>query len=180
MSGFRAGATSDRDGDVVTALTREHDAIRHLLDEVEVREGTERAEAFGELLRLLIAHEMAEEEVVHPLVHRSSLGGRHVVRGRLWEEEEIARRLELLVEVSPDDPEFLPEILLLRVAVSTHLEAEERYEFPWLMHGTRRPERARMARAVHAVQARAPAEPAALLAHTRRTLREVAGAAGGG
>ena len=62
----QAGDDRAMDDDVVALLMRQHGDIRNLFDEVEAATGEERRDAFRRLVRLLAAHETAEEEVVHP------------------------------------------------------------------------------------------------------------------
>jgi hemerythrin superfamily protein len=152
----QGNATTD---DVVTLLKNQHQLIRGLFARVEAAEGTERRDAFRDLVRMLAVHETAEEEIVHPAARRAADGGDRVVDERLAEEHEAKELLARLDGMDPGDPEFLPGLRTLRDAVLAHAEAEERHEFTLLRQHTDTRRLERMARAVRAAEAMAPTRP---------------------
>ncbi|MBN3929755.1 hemerythrin domain-containing protein [Streptomyces verrucosisporus] len=152
--------------DVVALLTRRHDEIRELFDAVESAAGDEGGDecraAFRRLMRLLTAHETAEEEIVHPYARGAVAGGEEIVAARLEEERRTGRallRLESMDCSGPARAGFLREFAALREETEAHARAEERYEFPPLEAGSDPEWRRAMARAVRAAESVAPARP---------------------
>jgi hemerythrin superfamily protein len=177
--------------DVVVLLKQQHDEIRALLDEVLATTGEDREHAFNRLVHLLVVHETAEGEIVHPYVHSSVEGGELVVADRLKEESEATRVLSELEGADTNTAEFLKEFAALREDVLAHARAEEDYEFPYL-HQEADPARLQaMAKALRAAQAVAPTRPhpgidspaktvafgpaAAVIDRTRDAIRRVLG-----
>jgi hemerythrin superfamily protein len=154
-----AGHDRAEDDDVVTLLTHQHGDIRNLFDEVEATEGEERREAFRRLVRLLVVHETAEEEVIHPFAREGIPGGEQLMAERLAEEKAAKETLAALDGLDTDDPTFLPELLKLRKDVQEHARAEERYEFTHIRRSTDVTNLAAMAKAIKAAEAMAPTRP---------------------
>ncbi|MFH9062829.1 hemerythrin domain-containing protein [Streptomyces coeruleorubidus] len=150
---------ADSDADVVALLMRRHGDIRNLFDEVEKTTGDERRAAFRRLVQLLAVHETAEEEVVRPFTRANVPGGEQVVEDRLNEEREAKELLSRLDGMDPDDPEFLPGLLSLRLDVMAHARAEERYEFNHIRRHADQARLASMASALKAAEAMAPTRP---------------------
>ncbi|WP_252394919.1 hypothetical protein [Streptantibioticus parmotrematis] len=91
--GYAVGAVPESD-DVVLLLRRRHDETRELIGQVAAAPADRRREPFERLTRLLVVHETAEQEIVHPLtfgyVRRSGNEGERVAgrRRRTAEEDE--------------------------------------------------------------------------------------------
>ncbi|HEX2317335.1 MAG TPA: hemerythrin domain-containing protein [Thermomonospora sp.] len=145
--------------DVIDLLVHQHSMIRDLFAEVLEHSGEERKESFRKLVRLLAVHETAEEEIVHPTARRSLPGGEGIVDDRLKEEREAKELLAELDGMDIHDPQFMPKLDRLRIAVLTHARAEERYEFYRLRDEFSDAQRSAMARAVKAAEATAPTHP---------------------
>jgi hemerythrin superfamily protein len=145
--------------DVVSLLKTQHDEIRERFARVLATTGDDRQQAFRELVRLLVVHETAEEEVVHPYARRTLEGGQRIVGDRLKEEEEATRMLDRLENADTNAPDFLEQLVTLRDEVLAHAEAEERYEFASLRRETDRDRLEKMAKAVKAAEAFAPTHP---------------------
>jgi hemerythrin superfamily protein len=145
--------------DVIDVLIEQHNQIRDLFDEVENSLGDARKHAFERLVRLLAAHETAEEEIVHPMARRAIPGGTEMVDDRLREEREAKKKLARLEHMDPQSPAFLTALDELRVAVLTHARAEERYEFHRLRDELSDAQRRGMATAVKVAGAVAPTHP---------------------
>jgi Hemerythrin HHE cation binding domain len=146
-------------GDVVALLMQQHGDIRNLFDTVEAATGADRRDAFRRLVRLLAAHETAEEEVIHPYARRAVAGGPQVVADRLREERAAKELLARMDGMDTDDPSFPRELAELRAEVMAHARAEERYEFAHLRRTASRRRLAAMAKAVKAAEAMAPTHP---------------------
>lgn len=161
------GAVAEED--VVALLTRRHDEIRELFDAVEnAAAGDDNSggdgcrAAFRQLVRVLTAHETAEEEIVHPYARGALEGGEEIVAARLEEERRTGRallRLESMDCAGDGRAAFLREFAALREETEAHTRAEERYEFPPLEAGGDPEWRRAMARAVRAAESVAPARP---------------------
>jgi hypothetical protein len=82
-----------------------------------------------------------------------------VVDDRMAEEEPAKEMLSRLESLGPDDPDFLPLLEQLRLAVLAHARAEERYEFIKLREVMDAATLAQLARAVKAAEAVAPTHP---------------------
>jgi hemerythrin superfamily protein len=145
--------------DVVDVLLVQHARIEDLFTLVAGTAGEQRREAFDDLVRMLAAHETAEEEVVHPLSRGLSNGGDALVDDRLAEERQAKEMLVALDESGPDADGFDEALLLLRNAVLTHARYEERYEFPQLRAKVPADRLRSAATAVRAAEAVAPTRP---------------------
>lgn len=144
--------------DVVTLLERQHEEIRRLFAKVESARGERRVSAFHDLVKLLSVHETAEEELVHPEVHRRR-GGKRVVNARIKEERHAKELLSTLDKIGPDAEGFDTLLRELRDDVLAHAEHEEREEFPLLRKNNDENRLRAMADTVRAAEAIAPTHP---------------------
>jgi hemerythrin superfamily protein len=118
--------------DVVAFLIGQHMAIRDLFTEVTAATGEARADAFERLVKLLAAHETAEEQVIRPATRGSMDGGAAIADARIAEERQATEMLVQLERLGPDGEGFLPMLENLRAAVLLHAHNEEAYEFRYL------------------------------------------------
>ncbi|MEH0829971.1 MULTISPECIES: hemerythrin domain-containing protein [unclassified Micromonospora] len=155
-----APATPGPEEDVVDLLLAQHAQIEQLFLLVIGSTGETRRDAFDDLVKLLAAHETAEEEVVHPLARNlPGGGGDAMVDDRLDEERQAKETLKTLVAGGVDADGFDTGIILLRDAVLTHARYEERYEFPQLRQHVPADRLRSLAAAVRAAEATAPTRP---------------------
>ncbi|MET8045712.1 hemerythrin domain-containing protein [Micromonospora sp. NPDC005215] len=155
-----APATPGPDEDVVSLLLAQHARIEQLFLLVIGSTGDTRRDAFDDLVKLLAAHETAEEEVVHPLARTlPGGGGDAMVDERLAEERQAKETLKTLISGGVDADGFDTGIILLRDAVLTHARYEERYEFPQLRQHVPADRLRTLAGAVRAAEATAPTRP---------------------
>jgi hemerythrin superfamily protein len=159
MSEHMSEHMSEQSMDVVSLLKTQHEEIRERFARVLAATGDDRQQEFRELVRLLVVHETAEEEVVHPYARRTVEGGQRIVADRLREEEEATRMLDRLENADTNTPDFLEQLVSLRDEVLAHAEAEEQYEFARLHRETDRDRLEKMARAVKTAEAFAPTHP---------------------
>ncbi|MEU7848987.1 hemerythrin domain-containing protein [Micromonospora parva] len=153
-------ATPGPEEDVVDLLLAQHAQIEQLFLLVIGGTGDTRRDAFDDLVKLLAAHETAEEEVVHPLARTLSGGGDDaMVDDRLDEERRAKETLQTLIEGGVDADGFDTGIVLLREAVLRHARHEERYEFPQLRQHVPVDRLRSLATAVRAAEASAPTRP---------------------
>lgn len=163
MSNQNTGKTTSTeaaDQDVVTVLLEQHALIKTRFTQVKhAAEGKDRTAALRELVQLLVAHEIAEQEVVHPAVKRLRTTSAAMVDERLHEESEAERLLAQLDRMDTGTPLFLDSLESLRKAVVAHADAEEQNEFPLLRRACTKEELAKMARAVRGAELIAPTHP---------------------
>ncbi|MFD2414780.1 hemerythrin domain-containing protein [Amycolatopsis pigmentata] len=106
----------------------------------------------------LSVHETAEEELVHPEVHRRQ-GGKRVANARIKEEHHAKELLSTLDKIGPDAEGFDTLLRELRDDVLAHAEHEEREEFPLLRKTVDENRLRAMADTVRAAEAIAPTHP---------------------
>ncbi|MEV0882126.1 hemerythrin domain-containing protein [Micromonospora echinofusca] len=155
-----APTTPGPEQDVVDLLLAQHAQIEQLFLLVIGSTGDTRRESFDDLVKLLAAHETAEEEVLHPLARTlPGGGGDAMVDDRLDEERQAKETLKTLISSGVDADGFDTGIILLRDAVLTHARYEERYEFPLLRQHVPADRLRSLATAVRAAEATAPTRP---------------------
>ncbi|MFF5219293.1 hemerythrin domain-containing protein [Micromonospora sp. NPDC000442] len=155
-----APATPGPQEDVVDLLLAQHARIEQLFLLVIGGTGDTRRDAFDDLVKLLAAHETAEEEVVHPLARSlPGGGGDAMVDERLDEERQAKETLQTLIAAGVDADGFDTGIILLRDAVLAHARHEERYEFPLLRQHVPADRLRALAAAVRVAEASAPTRP---------------------
>jgi hypothetical protein len=116
--------------DVVDILHAQHQRIQDVIGKTMVATGREKRDLFEGLVRLMAVHEVAEEELVHPLARREMGPQRQVVDERLQEEQQIKRSLAELYDLGTDHADFNERLARLRDAARVHAEREERDELP--------------------------------------------------
>jgi hemerythrin superfamily protein len=136
--------------DIVVVLTQQHERVRSLLAELHetvsaVADITcDMADPFRELVRLLVAHEAAEETVVYPML-RSGLEEGRLAGKRMAEEDEAKHLLAKLEKMAPAFFDFPTVLTELRDKVLAHAEQEEHTVFPLLEQRLPADDRQRMA-----------------------------------
>ncbi len=147
-----------RTEDAIAFLERQHEEVRRLCNQVQQAGPADKAEAFQCLVRLLAAHETAEEEVFHPTARRAP-GGAAVVEARLAEESSAKQALADLEKLGVDDPAFDEAFDQFRVDVDRHATNEENEEFP-LVRASEDPDQLRaMAEMLRLAESVAPTHP---------------------
>lgn len=118
--------------DLVGVLLRDHAEAKRLLLAFDRLPHPERPEAFRHLVKILVAHEAAEEMVIFPALREAAAGGGAIARDRLAEQQEAERLVAGLERAGVDDPAFEASFRKLRDAVLEHAETEERTVF-WVL-----------------------------------------------
>jgi hemerythrin superfamily protein len=147
--------TTDRD--VIDEVIDDHAQIKRLFAEVESATGTGKRDAFEALMRKLVVHETAEQEVVHPLTRAAHAEG--VVDERLSEEKEGERMLAELAEIGPDDAGFDATFTKLKEDVLQHARMEEQHEHPKIRAEIEESRLRQLATAFRAAETAAPTRP---------------------
>jgi hemerythrin superfamily protein len=145
--------------DVVELLMAQHMRIRDLFAEVGSAAGSQRRDAFEQLVRLLAVHETAEEEIVHPLARRVIDGGEEIVDDRLAEENAAKQMLSTLESIGPEHEDFPVLLRELRDSVLLHAHREEHYEFRYLRDHYEPARLQALAVAVRVAEKAAPTHP---------------------
>lgn len=146
-----------RDEDVIDLLLKQHEEIRALITDVKIADGRQKRHAFGELVRLVVVHECAEEQVVHPASRR--LLGDAVIDERLREEDDAKTLLSELYDMGADDPHFATRFAALETAVLMHTRQEEQLEFPEMRRTADPAALRRLTGAVRTAEAVTPKRP---------------------
>src|SRR5579872_6295623 len=148
-------ATTNGPG-LVELLLQDHGEAKRMLAGLEELPTEDRAARFRQVVRALVAHEVAEETVVFPALRDCAAGGGAIVHDRL-EEQKAAERLLADLERTPvDDPTFESTFRKLRTAVLEHADAEERTVF-WVLSSNLAPsELAELGSRYQQVKGRAP------------------------
>lgn len=148
-----------RPDDVIAAILEDHADIKELFGQLEHTSDTQsKAEVFECLVRKLVVHETAEQEIVHPVTKQNE-AAESVVEARLEEERKAEAVLDRLEEMDLADPTFDATFRTLRADVERHAEREEKEELPRL-EGAQPEERlVKMAKAFRGAQKLAPTHP---------------------
>lgn len=153
------GTNIDTSHDVISFLRQQHEEVRSLLERVIASRGEVREAAFVSLRRMLAVHEIAEEEVLHPVARRALPDGEAIVAARL-EEERLAKKALLELEALPiDSTEFTILIQRLKIDVLSHAESEEKLELDRLRRVIEPKQLIRMKRTAQLAEAIAPTRP---------------------
>lgn len=145
---------TDRErGDVVALLERQHAVVRDLLASLRAAPDPE---VFATFVRLLVAHETAEEIVVYPVVRSELADGAALADARAAEERATRRQLAELESVGPDSPEFPALLATFADDVLRHAANEERHVLPLLTRELSERRRHEMALDLHVAESTAP------------------------
>jgi hemerythrin superfamily protein len=135
-----------RGQDLVELLTDQHTRMDGMFHSIMQTRGDRAHTTFAALAELITAHEVVEEELVHPLTRRVNPDD-HVADRLLEEERQISEALTDTIRA--DRAGRLAEMIgALRHLVRTHDRHEERYELPRLRDAVPAQELRQMARTV--------------------------------
>src|ERR671936_163803 len=90
-------------GDLIDEILKDHEEIKRLFSDVETAGGERKTKAFETLMRKLVVHETAEQEIVHPILREDAP---EIRNQRLAEEKEGEKALAELYRMGTDDPSF--------------------------------------------------------------------------
>jgi hemerythrin superfamily protein len=117
--------------DVVELLLADHEEAKVLLRRFEGIAPTERASYFCEVVTELVRHEVAEEQVVYPII-RHAPGGDEEADTRIAEQAKAEELLADMEKLEASSTEFATHFTSLRQAVLAHASSEEATTFPLL------------------------------------------------
>jgi hemerythrin superfamily protein len=164
----------DRGTDVLELLTVHHARMNRLFGRAAGPSRDEACTAFSDLAQLITMHELAEEQMIHPLVRR--LRPNHHLADRLLDEESrISEALSDAVRAAAHG-HFDDTIGGLRDMVTAHSRREEHDEFPQLRRSVPVKERREIGQAIRAAEAAAaevgPRDPARAVTQTADRVRD--------
>lgn len=145
--------------DLIDAVQKDHDEVKALFARVASGTGKRREAAFARLRGELIRHEVAEEEIVHPLTKACAGNGKRVAKARVHEEEKAEDLLKKMEKVEMGSGQWERMFERLRAAVLQHADKEETVEHPRLRDAVDRKELARAGKAFQSVKKLAPTRP---------------------
>jgi len=164
----------DRGPDVLELLTAQHARMNRLSGRAAWSTGDQARMAFDDLALLIAVHEIAEEQMIHPLVRRLRPDD-HLADRLLDEESTISEALSDAVRAATHG-RLDERIGGLRDMVNAHSRREEHDEFPQLRRSVPVQERREMGRAVRAAEAAAaeagPRDSARAVAQTADRVRD--------
>lgn len=120
----------DRPDDIIAEVLTDHIEIKELFEAVSSTAGEQRDDAFRLLVRKLVVHEVAEQEILHPLTQTA--GGDAIVDSHLHQEKSSEVMLSELEAMGVDHAHFDSALGRLRTEVLMHADNEERNELPLL------------------------------------------------
>jgi hemerythrin superfamily protein len=142
---------------ILDVLRHDHEQVRELLTRLEAATGKRKGDLFDRLVRELVGHEVAEEEVLRPVSRRDA--GERIANARLKEEHKAEVLLKELQALDVASPQFDTKITRLRRQVEAHAEAEETKEFPRVESRETAKRLAELAKAYRAAKRAAPTRP---------------------
>lgn len=145
--------------DLIDAVQKDHDAVKLLFERVAKATGKRREDAFARLRGELIRHEVAEEEIVHPLTKSCASNGKRIGDARIREESDAERLLKRLEDAEFGSAQWDRLFQRLHAAVLEHAEKEETIEHPRLAVGVDHADLVRYGRAFQTVKKLAPTRP---------------------
>jgi Hemerythrin HHE cation binding domain len=148
MANTSNGATG-----VIAVVQRDHKEIERMLDDVESTSGPDRERAFDALVRKLLAHESAEQQVVHPLGEQA--GADEVEREVEVEEQTAEQALKKFDDLDVNSDEFRDAFHKLKRDVKAHAQHEERDEHPRIVAEVPRQTLERLAQAFEEAEQKA-------------------------
>jgi hemerythrin superfamily protein len=145
--------------DIVAALAADHRHVATLLDELVHAPEAARAARFGVLVTTLVAHEVAEEEILYPAIRSvAPLAGEEVAE-RLHEQSDATVLLQAMERHDPSGEAFAAALEALQAAVTEHAQREEQTMFPLVVAHDNALDRVTMGVRYEMAKAAAPTHP---------------------
>lgn len=144
--------------DIITLLKGDHENVKTLLGRFDQIPPQGREEYFCEVVHTLVAHEIAEEMVVYPIVREAS-GGEQVADARIAEQSEAEELLSDMESEDPTSSAFTTKFEKLRKEVLAHAEREESTAFPLVGDVTSLEQRSELAERYTKAKETAPTHP---------------------
>jgi len=146
------------DTELIELLMADHHEAEGLLGKVG-ESGVNQSSLFDELVHALVAHEVAEEEIVYPVVRSEVPNGNALADARIAEEQKAEELLSKMESMDRNSSEFSSSMRHLREEVLAHAEKEEHEVFPKLKESLSDDRRSQLGTAYRAAKATAPTHP---------------------
>jgi hemerythrin superfamily protein len=144
---------------VIEKLLEDHQKVRKTFASFEGADRSQWWEIFEGLTRDLVQHEIAEEEIVYPVVRKQLPNGDELANARISEQSEAEELLDEMEKKGGDDKDFAANLTKLRAAVLEHAEEEERTVFAPLANAVDRDQLEKMAERYEKAKKTAPTHP---------------------
>ncbi|HLI74271.1 MAG TPA: hemerythrin domain-containing protein [Acidimicrobiales bacterium] len=145
--------------DIVELLLRDHAEAKAMLARFETAPAGQKTEAFWELTRTLVQHEVAEEEVLYPIFRKRVANGSKIAGARVAEQSRAEEMLDELERRGVDHAGFAAGFRQLHMAVLDHARLEEQTVFPALRSALQPEELGDLGRRYERAKAVAPTHP---------------------
>lgn len=122
----------ERRGDIVEHIRRDHLTLSQMLESFDTVQRDQWGELFSSFVRTIVTHEIAEEEIVYPVIRKQSETAAEVADACITEQSAAEERLDKMEKIDPLSAEFLDELRLLKTDVLAHASHEERDVLPYL------------------------------------------------
>ena len=120
--------------DPFDALAQDHQKALAMFEAIEATDNsatTRRAAMLFQLKRMLMAHALAEEDIIYPMLRDDA--HRHEQAVKLYRDHaEVKVKLFELEHRAKDDPSWMTELRALHHMIEAHAREEEQMEFPKL------------------------------------------------
>jgi hemerythrin superfamily protein len=146
------------DKELIQLLLADHKEAETLLGKVG-QSSVDQSNLFDELVRALVAHEVAEEEVVYPAVRSSVPNGDKLAEARIAEQQKAEELLKKMEDMDRNSSEFGTSMSTLRDEVLAHAKSEEQEVFPKLRQSVTDERRNQLGTAYEAAKTAAPTHP---------------------
>lgn len=117
-------------GTIIEFIERDHNVIRGLVGQFDRTDAKDWGTLYRELADYLTRHEVAEQEVVYPVLLEAVDGGEPIVEACRTAERHIELLLAAMGTLSPLDPDFRDQIGNLRDLLDDHIAHEELIVIP--------------------------------------------------
>ncbi|HEX3426252.1 MAG TPA: hemerythrin domain-containing protein [Acidimicrobiales bacterium] len=144
--------------DLIELLLEDHKTAETLLGKVGEAD-VDQSELFDQLVHDLVGHEVAEEEIVYPVVRSSIPQGDALADARIAEQQKAEELLSKMEQMDQKSAEFSDSMAKLRDEALAHAQAEEREVFPKLKEHVNEDRRSTLGQAYKTAKATAPTHP---------------------
>lgn len=125
----RSNGARKRAADAIELLTSQHREVEALFDQIQEAKGAKQKERlFGKIADALAAHSKIEETIFYPAAFSEET--EEELREAVEEHLMAKRLINDLMKMSPDDPQYMSKIKVLKENIQHHVEEEEEELFP--------------------------------------------------
>lgn len=144
---------------VIEKLLEDHQLVRKTFASFETAGRAQWWDIFEKITRDLVQHEIAEEEIVYPVVRKQLPDGDDLADTRISEQSEAEELMEKMEKKGRKDKNFAANLTKLRLAVLEHAAEEERTVFAPLANAVDRDQLEKMADRYEKAKQTAPTHP---------------------